>query len=83
MNRKKELYGEDLVAKKWASNEIAFVQEKMQETDLLLKESEQISHDLDHVSNQLNKRFDSSTVHESEKTHKLKRQRSKAKRDKM
>ena len=80
LNRKMKLGGE---AKKWASNEIAFVQAKIGQTSELLKESEQIAHDVEHVSNPLIKRFDSSTVHESEKKGKLKRakeQRSKAKR---
>ena len=50
LNRKMKLGGE---AKKWASNEIAFVQAKIGQTSELLKESEQIAHDVEHVSNQL------------------------------
>ena len=83
LNRKKELYGKDMEAKKWASYEIAFVQATIGEIDELINESEKIANDVEHVSNQLMKRFYSSTVHESEKNRKLKRakeQRSKAKK---
>ena len=83
LNRKKELYGEDLEAKKWASNEIAFVLPTIRQLEELINESEKIANDVEHVSNQLMKRFDSSTVRESEEKRKLKRakeQRSKAKK---
>jgi conjugal transfer/entry exclusion protein len=49
----------------------------------LINESEKIANDVEHVSNQLMKRFYSSTVRESEEKRKLKRaeeQRSKAKK---
>lgn len=84
LNRKKELYGEDMEPKKCASNEIAFVQlAKIEVTDELLNESKQIVNDVEHVSDQLIKRFDPHSVHENERKRKVKRakeQRSKAKK---
>jgi ferritin-like metal-binding protein YciE len=69
--------------KPWASNEIAYVQEKVEEVEKLLNESEQLVHNVEHVSNQLIKRFDPHLVHHDERKRKLKRakeQRSKAKK---
>ncbi|CAB4002806.1 Hypothetical predicted protein [Paramuricea clavata] len=43
LNRKKELYGDNLEPKKWASNEIAFVQAMTAQTGEMLKESEEIA----------------------------------------
>ena len=80
---KKELYGEDMDAKKWASNEITFVLARIQQIEELSNECEKIANDMEHVSNQLMKRFDSRSVRESEEKRKLKRakeQRSKAKK---
>lgn len=57
MNRKRELYGEDMEPKKWANNEIAFVQLKIEEADKMLDESRKIFHDVEHVSNQVIKRL--------------------------
>ena len=67
LNRKMELYRDNLEPKNWASNEIAFIQAMTTQTEKLLTESEHIAHDIEHVSNQLNKRFDVACISENEK----------------
>ena len=68
-----ELYRDNLEPKNWASNEIAFIQAMTTQTEKLLTESEHIAHDIEHVSNQLNKRFDVACVSENEKKRKAKK----------
>ena len=73
LNCKKELYGDNLEPKKWASNEIAFVQAMTAQTGEMLKESEEIANDIEHINNQLRKRFDAASVNDYEKKRKMKR----------
>lgn len=83
LNRKMELYGDNLEVKSWASNEIAFIQAMTIQTEKTLLELERIANDVEHVSNQLKKRFDVASVSENENKRKAKRakeQRSKAKK---
>ena len=83
LNRKKELYGDNLQPKKWASNEIAFVQAMTAQAGEMLKESEGIANDIEHINNQLRKRLDATSVNDYEKKRKMKRakeQKSKAKK---
>ncbi|CAB4040684.1 Hypothetical predicted protein [Paramuricea clavata] len=78
-----ELYTDNLEPKKWASNEINFVQEMTTHVESMLTESNNIAHDIEYVSNQLAKRFDVASVNENEKKRKAKRvkeQKSKTKK---
>ena len=69
----------NLEPKKWASNEIAFLEAKIAQIENMRAESEHIAHDIEHVCSLLRKRFDN----ESERKRKAKRvkeQRSKSKK---
>lgn len=83
LNRKMELYADYLEPKNWAANEINFVQEMTTHVESMLTESNNIAHDIEHVSNQLAKRFDVASVNENERKRKAKRvkeQKSKTKK---
>ena len=77
------MYGDNLEPKKWASNEIAFLEAKIAQIENMRTESEHIAHDIEHVCSLLRKRFDMASVNESERKRKAKRvkeQRSKSKK---
>ena len=83
LKRKIELYEDNLEPKKWAGNEITFLQAKTTQVENMLKESEHISHEIEFVCCQLRKRFDMAAVNENERKRKakgVKEQRSKTKK---
>ena len=82
---RKELYDSELKPKPWVSSEISFVQTFSSKMEDIIKETEQITPHVQHVMYQLEKRFDKSTVENSERKRKVRRaieQKSKAKKRK-
>ena len=77
LNRKKELFCDNLEVKNWAINEVAFIQDMAAKTEQLMMECEQLAHDIQHVNNQLRKRFDCVAVKDTEEKRKAKSQRTK------
>ena len=78
------MYGDNLEPKKWASNEIAFLEAKIAQIENTRTESEHIDHDIEHVCSLLRKRFDMASVNESERERNAKRvkeQRSKIQKE--
>ena len=75
----------ELKPKPWASSEISFMQTFSSKMEDIIKETEQITPHVQHVMYQLEKRFDKSTVENSERKRKVRRaieQKSKAKKRK-
>jgi hypothetical protein len=59
-NRKRELFDADVLPKSWASSEIAFVETSLTKIDPMLKDTEKLAMDLEHVMHQLHKMFENS-----------------------
>ncbi len=83
LNRKKELFNEELKPKPWAASEISFVNKYLEVLGRIIGETQQMTLDIEHVMQQLEKRFDRASVASSEEKRKARRkieQRYKAKR---
>ena len=84
--RKKELVCDpQFKPKQWASSEISFIDKFLSKMEDMIKETEQIAFDIQHVVHQLEKRFNKSDVESSERKRKARRkieQKSKAKKRK-
>ena len=83
VNRKRELFDEELTPRPWASNEIEFVNSNLNKMDCLVTGTNVIAHDIQYVFHQLEKRFDAASIRSNEQNRKARRhneQRYKAKR---
>ncbi len=85
LNRKRELFDEDVKPKPWASSEITFVDNFLAKINEIIVEPEKIAMDLEYVLHQLERRFNKSQVETSERKRKARRsieQKYKTKRNK-
>ena len=62
MNRKKELFDDELKPRPWASNEIEFVNLNLNKMDCLVTRTNIIAQDIQYVFHQLEKRFDAASI---------------------
>ena len=62
MNRKKELFDEDVKLKPWASSEINFVENFLEKICEILVDPEKMAMDLEYVLHQLEKRFSKTEI---------------------
>ena len=72
-NRKKELYGQDLKVRSWASNELQFVDDQLSLLEPMVKETQSLLNDVSHVQKQLSKRFGEADILKSERKRKARR----------
>ena len=83
VNRKRELFDDELKPKPWASNEIEFVTSNLSKMDCLVTGTNVIAQDIQYVFHQLEKRCDAASIRSNEQKRKARRhieQRYKAKR---
>ena len=65
--RKRELYGENMEPKSWATDELNFLKDSSSVIDKMVGGTEQKMHDVQYILTQLEKRFDESEVRKCEK----------------
>ena len=73
MNRKRELFDEDVKPKPWASSEITFVENFLAKISEIIVDPEKIAMDLEYVLHQLEKRFSKAEVDTNERKRKARR----------
>ena len=66
VNRKKELFDDELKPRPWASNEIEFVNLNLNKMDCLVTGTNVIPQDIQYVFHQLEKRFDAASIRSNE-----------------
>ena len=73
MNRRKELFDEDVKLKPWVSSEINFVENFLEKICEILVDPEKMAMDLEYVLHQLEKRFSKTEITTSERKRKARR----------
>ena len=83
VNKKRELFDDELKPRPWASNEIEFVNSNLNKMDCLVTGTNVIAQDIQYVFHQLEKKSDAASIRSNEQKRKARRhieQRYKAKR---